>query len=285
MSHYMTALAMKVRGLKPAAKIVLYWLADHHNGETGACYPSLNRLSDVCEMSKASIARHLSDLEEAGFITRNERSRGNGSQTTTSYVFHINRLSQNETGAVSNCDRGLSQNETPRTLEDITLESNHTPLIPQGGGDGLFSETEEPQKTEPADDLFDQWWNLFPKRSGTNPKKSARASFKRAVKVIGFEVLCDATRRFAESRQGEDPKFTPMASTWLNQERWEEWLLGGVGAGDAFGPHSGTLQRMNPDNPMEGIPEHVAQCIRYEIDPEERDRQARLYWAKREAAE
>jgi hypothetical protein len=41
MSHYMTALAMKQRGLKPAAKIVLYWLADHHNGETGRCFPSL----------------------------------------------------------------------------------------------------------------------------------------------------------------------------------------------------------------------------------------------------
>ena len=35
MSHYMTALAMKQKGLKPATKIVLYWIADHHNGETG----------------------------------------------------------------------------------------------------------------------------------------------------------------------------------------------------------------------------------------------------------
>ena len=43
MSHYMTALAMKQKGLKPAAKVVLYWIADHHNGETGQCNPSIKR--------------------------------------------------------------------------------------------------------------------------------------------------------------------------------------------------------------------------------------------------
>lgn len=35
--------AANVKGLKPAAKIVLIQLADFHNKETGQCYPSAQR--------------------------------------------------------------------------------------------------------------------------------------------------------------------------------------------------------------------------------------------------
>lgn len=89
MSHYMTALAMKQRGLKPAAKIVLYWLADHHNGETGACFPSLKTLEAECEMNRSAIVRHLTALEEAGLIERIRRTRDNGSQTSTAYLLRL----------------------------------------------------------------------------------------------------------------------------------------------------------------------------------------------------
>jgi DNA-binding MarR family transcriptional regulator len=96
MSHYMTALAMKQTGLKPAAKIVLYWLADHYNGETGLCFPSLKKLADECEMDKSTIVRHLKALEEAGLIQRQARTRANGSQTSTSYLLHLTPVAERD---------------------------------------------------------------------------------------------------------------------------------------------------------------------------------------------
>lgn len=89
MSHYMTALAMRQQGLKPAAKIVLYWLADHHNGETGDCFPSLNLLARECEMSRPTVVKHLGELEKAGLISRSRRERSNGSQTSTAYILNL----------------------------------------------------------------------------------------------------------------------------------------------------------------------------------------------------
>jgi DNA-binding MarR family transcriptional regulator len=89
MSHYMTALAMQQRGLKPAAKIVLYWLADHHNSETEACFPSLNTLAGECEMDRSTVVRHLEALDEAGLIARDKRTRANGSQTSTAYTLTL----------------------------------------------------------------------------------------------------------------------------------------------------------------------------------------------------
>lgn len=84
MSHYMTALAMKQVGLKPATKIVLYYLADHHNGETGKCFPSLQRLAEVCEMSKRSVQNHLTELEERKLI-KVRTNFHNGQQTSNNY--------------------------------------------------------------------------------------------------------------------------------------------------------------------------------------------------------
>lgn len=89
MSHYMTALAMKQQGLKPATKIVLYWLADHHNGDTGDCFPSLNLLARECEMSRPTVVKHLNELEGKGLIVRTKRQRGNGSQTSTAYNLNL----------------------------------------------------------------------------------------------------------------------------------------------------------------------------------------------------
>ena len=89
MSHYMTALAMKQKGLKPAAKIVLYWLADHHNGETGACFPSHKRLAEVCEMTDRSIRNQIDILKQMGLIEVIDRKRPNGSQTSNAYCLML----------------------------------------------------------------------------------------------------------------------------------------------------------------------------------------------------
>lgn len=70
MSHDATNWAIKQRGLKPAAKIVLWHLADCHNGHTGQCNPRQATLAVMCEMSRSTLNLHLSKLEERGLIKR-----------------------------------------------------------------------------------------------------------------------------------------------------------------------------------------------------------------------
>jgi hypothetical protein len=94
MSHYMTALAMKQTGLKPATKIVLYWIADHHNGETGACFPSIKRLSKCCEMAPRSIHSHIDALVAANVLKVVGRVRDDGAQTSNEY--HLNLIETQE---------------------------------------------------------------------------------------------------------------------------------------------------------------------------------------------
>jgi DNA-binding transcriptional MocR family regulator len=143
MSHFMTALAMKQRGLKPAAKIVLYWLADHHNETTGQCFPSIKRLVDLCEMDRATVIRHINNLVEMGLVNRIERTRDNGSQTSNAYELML----KNATPPVAKCDPTPLQNCDP-----------HNPVINNPVNINLFgAEAAKPSKQKKAIALPENW--------------------------------------------------------------------------------------------------------------------------------
>lgn len=74
MSHLATAWAIQQRGIDPATKLVLWWLADRHNKDTGRCDPSQEKLAEDCEMSRRSVNTHLKILEDKGIIERIQRS-------------------------------------------------------------------------------------------------------------------------------------------------------------------------------------------------------------------
>lgn len=69
MSHKATVWAIQQRGLKPATKIVLWFLCDRHNPDFG-CFPTQERLADDAEMSVSALNDHLARLEALRLIHR-----------------------------------------------------------------------------------------------------------------------------------------------------------------------------------------------------------------------
>jgi hypothetical protein len=69
MSHKATVWAIQQRGLKPATKIVLWFLCDRHNPDFG-CFPTQARLADDAEMSISALNEHLAKLEVLRLIHR-----------------------------------------------------------------------------------------------------------------------------------------------------------------------------------------------------------------------
>ena len=69
MSHAATNWAIQQRGLKPATKIVLWFLCDRHNPDFG-CFPTQARLAEDVEMSISALNEHLATLEELRLIHR-----------------------------------------------------------------------------------------------------------------------------------------------------------------------------------------------------------------------
>ncbi len=204
MSHYMTALAMKQTGLKPAAKIVLYWLADHHNESTGACFPSLRVLADECEMSKRAVQGHLDALEAAGLIARKVRARENGSQTSNGYVLNLTPAPM--------------QDLPPPIADSATLPMQDLP--PHNLGNN--NPGNKPLSCD-AQDRFEEFWVQYPHRNGAKKgKKLARESWDRAIKKNHSpDEMIAGAMRYAEDRQVLDG-YAKNPSAWINQRGWED---------------------------------------------------------------
>ena len=193
MSHYMTALAMKQTGLKPAAKIVLYWLADHFNGETGLCFPSLKKLADECEMDKSTIVRHLKALEEAGLIQRQVRTRANGSQTSTSYLLHLTPVAKRDSPCCKTQQPPVAKCDPPNlVINNLVNLTSYT---------------------------FEDAWAAYPRKVG---KGAARKAWEKAKAKVAPDVLSAKLAEYVDSLAGTDAKYTPHLSTWLNGERWDD---------------------------------------------------------------
>ncbi len=92
MSHAATNWAIGQRGLKPAAKLVLWHLADHHNPSHG-CFPSQELLAHECEMSRSTLNLHLKSLEESGLIERvQSRCAQTRKQRATRYMLGFEKM-------------------------------------------------------------------------------------------------------------------------------------------------------------------------------------------------
>jgi len=66
--------------------------------------------------------------------------------------------------------------------------------------------------------LFDEFWDVYPRKRG---KGAAAAAYEKALEKIAPEVLLERVRAFAADPWRPDD-FTPLATTWLNQERWDD---------------------------------------------------------------
>lgn len=185
MSFVHMAAAMHSKIGDPLAKLLLIAIADRADKDTGQCWPSIARLCEDTEMSRASVTRRLTLLEEKGFIVRTQRD-----QQSTLYTLSLTEttLSLTETGG------SLSQRHEP--ISNNLSENLKNTIINQ---------------------QFEDWWQHYPKKTG---KGQARNAYRAAVKKVTHEELVEAADRFSQQSQHTEKQFIPHASTWLNGERW-----------------------------------------------------------------
>ena len=200
----------EAKGIKVTTKIVLYWLADHHNGETGECFPSINRLADVCEMSRRSVEGHLEILETLGLIQRVNQYRDTGGKTSNKYILG---LSEN-----------VSEQDDAQNLRMVCEKSahGHTQNLRMNnlGINNLGKETNiSSSDDDGVDYYFDQLWEEYPRKVG---KAQAKKAFKTASKKINFYDLLPKFEAYVLTLKGKETQFIPHLATWLNGERWND---------------------------------------------------------------
>ncbi len=73
---------------------------------------------------------------------------------------------------------------------------------------------------------FDAFWELYPRKVA---KAAARRSWAKALKKAEPDIITEAL--WMQLRAGmfaDEMLYRPHAATWLNNERWEDELVGGA---------------------------------------------------------
>ncbi len=224
MSHYMTALAMQQTGLKPSTKIVLYWIADHYNHETGACFPSHNRLAKLCEMTRQSVITHIGVLKDKGFLGTTNRTRDNGSNTSCEYQLFLK-------------GSDVKKIDTPSKdilHDDVNLFNNHNlgnnnlrkdniiKAINNNPINASLSYRKYRGYTEDEIDIsFGFFWESYPKKTG---KQTAKKAFTKAINKECGSVIMSGLYKYVElcEKEQRPKKFILNPSTWLNGGHWDD---------------------------------------------------------------
>jgi DNA-binding transcriptional regulator YhcF (GntR family) len=181
-------------------------LARYADNVTHQAFPSLDTLSNRLGCSEKTVRRAIEDLVKHGAIKKHSRGRYQSSLYTV---------------ITSTSKRTKVSSDGTKMSEEGTKVSTRSDK-----NDHLTRTTElEPVEREPLNNIsesFDDFWNVYPRKQG---KGKAREAFMKAVKTAGLEAVMSGARRYASDPNLPDPKFVPLPTTWLNQERWDDGPL------------------------------------------------------------
>lgn len=74
MSLKATHWASQARGIEPAQKLILFFLADYHTADFG-CVIEVPVLAEQTEISVPDVVSHLAELQRAGWVILDEDGR------------------------------------------------------------------------------------------------------------------------------------------------------------------------------------------------------------------
>lgn len=252
MSHKATNWAVLQRGIRPAAKLVLWHLADRHHPDNG-CFPSQARLAEDCEISPSSLNDQLKALESAGLIRREQRiDPDTKRQKSTRYIL----------GFEDDFDQGVAEpapeigdGPTPEIGDGADSENRADPTPKNPGSRHRKSESKpvkEPGK-EPGpitSRQADRFWEAYPEEGRANTAKSgliflmmnrvaelgsadrliaAAVAYATAIDKAGTKPLAlhnwlknkDLVHQYAPDGDGPADPTNPDG---LSERQWESWV-------------------------------------------------------------
>ena len=221
--------AANVKGLKPAAKIVLIQLADFHNKETGQCNPSAQRLADECEMGRATLFRHMTTLEECGLVTRHARGDGDGGRGSNQYELHLDIAlgpSSRPTGGGSGSNGVSSQNETGGNVSKKRGKSlrGETGVVSNRDRNLTIEPKKEPPSREREAGEAEKVLAAYPP-DRLRGEASCLAQIEEAKKEgIAPEDLLQAVQAYATDSAGFTRSKVCFSDNWFQSRRWQAYV-------------------------------------------------------------
>ncbi len=191
---------------KGRARLVLLSIADHQ-GELGA-WPSIETLAKMVNSSPRSVQRDIQDLIELGELVVEFRS------APTYGPYKANRYFVNLLGVT---DEVSEVTKTASEVTDLDSEVTESASEVTAGGVLTLNRTLKKTLTKQADESFEIFWNLYPKKVA---KADALKAWKQVLKKKTADEMVGLTKAYAESKL-PDMTYIPYPASWLNKGLYE----------------------------------------------------------------
>ena len=179
---------------------LLRYRGDNVTGESWYAHESM---AEDLGASTSSVRRWLQELVDQNLVTVERRVTDLGKQGTNLYrvVGVLDGCSDLDTLGYSNLSTlGCSDLDNEIRNKDLLLQEDLN------------------TKKNYVSDSFDEFWKVYPHKINKAP---ARKAWDKAVKKVGADHLIERVTAFANDPNLPDKQFICHASTWLNQERWD----------------------------------------------------------------
>jgi len=203
--------ARRIGGLSIAAKAVLMALADHADAE-GKAWPKLKTLAEITSMTERHVRRQIGVLEGRGLVTREDRFRKDGGQTSNVYRLAIERPTPS----------GPPPKDPPSRVRRTMPSDQGTPPEPSSSDKEECADTDVPNARAAFDQVFDAWKAVSPARLS---RPRAWPLWRRFAQRLSPSRLLAAALRYLR----EDPDVKRYGSPqglakWLADEKFEAWM-------------------------------------------------------------
>lgn len=216
--------SLTIADLTPEQRLTFIGLWTHADDEGRCIYdPRLIKaaLWPLDDRTAADVAADVAALTEASLITHYILSE-------RSYLV-INTWSEHQRinrPAASTLPSPDSGQIVPLTCSDESSLRTHGGLTAgkerKGREQGMEGKGVTLVQPAPDSTGFDEFWAAYPKRAD---KGHARTAWAKAVRKADVTAIIEGARRFGEDPNLPEPKFIPLAATWLNGERWDDGPL------------------------------------------------------------
>lgn len=192
------------------------------------CFASNEHIASFCRCTERTVSSAITHLISLGYLSKvgfDGRNRILKSNIHTA-VYDENDSMQDGNEEHVSIETASTQGRKNFYADTKKTAHNSKYNIINNNIENKKEKTEEiyiPEKELDVQESFSKFWKAYPRHTNTS-KKEAFNKFCKAIAKTTLENMLDAIENQKKTKQWIDG-YIPMATTWLNQERWDDEVV------------------------------------------------------------
>lgn len=217
--------------LSATQKLCLLVLAEWSDPDGTNCRPAMETIAHKASVNEKSVRRAMDAAAPLGWFARHHR-RSNKGWKQFEYTLRIPDAA--DSVPCRNVDAPDTESGANEASNGLSVQMHRTlcPHAPDTESDDLSITYPRPSKEQKhvqsvliagGGNRFEEFWKAYPRK--VNRKGAEKVWKSKRLESKADQVITDVQSRVADAGQWTDPNFIPHATTYLNNERWEDqWI-------------------------------------------------------------